>query len=148
VNDDYTRPDPRQAALFTIDTQRDFSLPGAPAEIPGTLEFLPQMQRLARAFREKRRPLIHVVRLYLADGSNADLCRRRAIAGGKKIVTPGDEGQELVAELRPFPDTRLDAALLLSGWLQAAPPEKGLCINRGGGRFIIPPSRVYSGICR
>ncbi len=139
VDDDYTRPDPRHAALLTIDVQQDFSRPGAPAEIPGTCEILPQMQQLARAFREAQRPLIHVVRLYLPDGSNADLCRRRAIAGGRSMVTPGDAGAELVPELRAFPDTRLDAALLLAGRLQAVAPGEWLMYKPRWGAFYQTP---------
>ncbi len=132
-------PDAGHAALLTIDTQQDFSLPGSPAEIPGTFEILPQMQRLAQAFREKRRPLIHVVRLYLPDGSNADLCRRRAIAAGRRIVTPGAEGAELVRELSPFPDTRLDTDLLLAGRLQAVAPGEWIMYKPRWGAFYQTP---------
>jgi nicotinamidase-related amidase len=114
----YVAPDWPNAALLTIDVQRDFALPGAPAEIPGTAEAAPRMGRLAGAFRRAGRPILHVVRLYLPDGSNADLCRRDVLERGERIVLPGSDGAELLDELKPSPATRLDAGKLLAGGLQ------------------------------
>jgi nicotinamidase-related amidase len=110
-------------ALITVDVQNDFTLPGAPAEIPGTFEAVAAMGRLADAFRRCAMPIIHVVRLYLPDGSNADLCRKEVIAQGHRVVAPGSDGAEIVDGLKPGPGTRLDADLLLSGRLQ----ELGRC---------------------
>lgn len=116
--DDYTRPDPDRAALLTIDVQNDFTLPGAPAEIPGTMDAVPRMTRLAEAFRAADAPIVHVVRLYRADGSNVDRCRRAAIEEGVEIVRPETDGAELVAELEPGSDVRVDADTLLDGGFQ------------------------------
>ncbi len=88
----YTKPDFSRCALLTIDTQNDFTLPGAPAEIEGTIDVVPKMERIVKAFRAKQRPIVHVVRLYLSDGSNADLCRKDAIECGERIVTPASDG--------------------------------------------------------
>lgn len=49
--DQYTQPHPETSVLLTIDTQNDFTLPGAPAAIEGTAQAVPQMQRLVEAFR-------------------------------------------------------------------------------------------------
>jgi nicotinamidase-related amidase len=114
---DYTRPDFQSMALITIDTQNDF-LKGQPFEIPGTSEILPQMQELVETFRRARLPVIHVVRLYKPDGSNADLCRRSVVEQGATIVCPGTSGAELAPPLLPVQNARLDAELLLSGTLQ------------------------------
>jgi len=116
--DPYTRPDPERAALLTIDTQNDFTLPGAPAEIEGTMDTVPRMARLVESFRAVEAPIVHVVRLYRADGSNVDRCRRAAIEKGAEIVRPGTEGAELVEELKPSEDVRLDADRLLAGAFQ------------------------------
>jgi len=114
---DYTRPDFRSMALITIDTQNDF-LKGQPFEIPGTSEILPQMRELVETFRRAGLPVIHVVRLYKPDGSNADLCRRSVVEQGATIVCPGTSGAELAPPLLPAQETRLNAELLLSGALQ------------------------------
>ncbi len=115
---DPVAPVPGRAALLTIDVQNDFVRPGAPAEIEGTAAAVPEMERLATAFRERGRPVVHAVRLYRADGSNVDRCRRRAIAEGEGFVTPGTEGAEVVEELKPAPEVRLDGESLLRGQFQ------------------------------
>jgi nicotinamidase-related amidase len=132
---DYTAPDWSNIALLTIDTQRDFTLPGGPLEIPGTMEAVPKMQRLARAFRKLDRPIVHVVRIYLSDGSNADLCRRRDIELGKLMALPGSNGAELVDELKPSAQLRLDAERLLSGDLQTIGPNEWVMYKPRWGAF-------------
>jgi nicotinamidase-related amidase len=111
---DYTQPNFESMALVTIDLQRDF-LRGQPAEIAGTSEILPQVARIADAFRRARLPIVHAVRLYRPDGGNVDLCRRRAVEQGARIVCPGTSGAELVSSLLPAHDANLDTDLLLSG---------------------------------
>ncbi|PTN07397.1 cysteine hydrolase family protein [Nitrosomonas aestuarii] len=114
----YTDPHIEKSALITIDTQNDFTLNNAPARIDGTASIVPNMVRLVTAYRKQGLPIIHVVRLYLKDGSNVDLCRKQAIEEGKEIVAPDSSGAELVDELKPDPDLKLDAGLLLSGNMQ------------------------------
>jgi nicotinamidase-related amidase len=116
---DYITPDREHSALLIIDVQRDFTLMDATAaEIPGTLQAVQYIQRLVQVYREHDYPIIHIIRLYRADGSNVDLCRRRAIENGKQVVIPGSDGAELMDELKPSPAIRLDSSLLLSGDLQ------------------------------
>jgi nicotinamidase-related amidase len=117
--DAYTRPDPERAALLTIDVQNDFTRPDAPATIEGTEDALPQMERLAEAFRDADAPIVHVLRLYREDGSNVDACRRGAIEDGATIVQPGTNGAELVEELKPAPEVSADPDRLLDGTFQS-----------------------------
>jgi nicotinamidase-related amidase len=110
---DYTTPIPEQSVLLTIDVQQDFTAPGAVAEIAGTNDRLPVMRRMLDAYRRQHLPIIHMLRLYLADGSNADLCRRAAIENGNAVVLPGTAGAELAEPLQPAAsDTHVDATLL------------------------------------
>ena len=118
MTDKYTAPALRQSALLTIDVQQDFTLPRAPAEIPGTHDRVPAMRRVLDAYRQQGLPIIHVVRLYLAAGANVDLCRRQAIESGKPIALAGSQGSEIVDQLKPAPENKLDASLLLAGSLQ------------------------------
>jgi nicotinamidase-related amidase len=115
--DRYTAPDFARSALVTIDTQVDV-LDGRPLEIPGTSSALPGMQRLLASFRETRRPIVHIVRLYRADGTNVDLCRRDLVERGVEILAPGSEGSELAPGLLANPSTRLEPDLLLAGEIQ------------------------------
>jgi nicotinamidase-related amidase len=63
-------------------------------------------------------PIVHVVRLYLLDGSNADLCRRTTIATLGGVAAPGSMGAELAQGIGPDSALRLDAGVLLRGELQ------------------------------
>lgn len=114
----YTDPRIAKSVLITIDTQNDFTLDDAPAQIVGTANVIPNMARLLESYRKKGMPIIHVVRLYLRDGSNVDLCRKQAIEEGKEIIAPESDGAELVDELKPDTSIKLNANMLLSGEMQ------------------------------
>jgi nicotinamidase-related amidase len=111
--DEYTRPLFDRAALLTIDMQAAFVR--GPHAVPGTDRVVPAVARLARAFRDAGRPIVHVVRLYLPDGSNADACRRSLIASGADMVVPHSPGSRLADGLAPAGAPPLDPARLLSG---------------------------------
>jgi nicotinamidase-related amidase len=133
--DSYTRPELTRSALITIDTQNDFTLAGAPAHIPGTLEVIPNMQRLLALYRQRGWPVIHVVRLYLPDGSNAELCRRRMIEQGRTLVVPDSDGAELVTALKPDASLRLDAESLLAGQFQSLGADEYVMYKSRWGAF-------------
>ncbi len=132
---DYTAPQYDRSALITIDVQRDF-LDGQLFEIRGTAAALPAMGRLVRFFRLKARPIIHVVRLYRADGSNVDLCRRHVVEQGAGLVLAGSVGCQLAEPLLPSPETTLDADLLLSGKPQAVGPLEWIMHKPRWGAFF------------
>ncbi|MEU8176227.1 isochorismatase family cysteine hydrolase [Microbispora hainanensis] len=125
--DEYTSPEFSRSALLTIDLQRDFV-----AGIAGTAEVLPAVRRLTHAFREAGRPIVHVVRLYLPDGSNADLCRRTL----RGTVNPHSPGSQLATGLLPggllsggllsggTAERELDPDLLLAGHAQEIGPDE------------------------
>jgi nicotinamidase-related amidase len=140
---EYIIPDYNRAALITIDVQRDCTLPGAPLEIPGTIDLLPKMQSLVRAFRISQKPIVHVVRLYLPDGANADNCRRRTIELGKQILVPGSDGAELMAELKPSPEIKLDSAKLLGGELQTVGANEWIVYKPRWGAFFRTPLEAH-----
>ena len=142
MTDSYLAPDLRSAALLTIDVQQD-TLDGQPFEIPGTSAALPQVRRLAAAFRGAGRPIVHVVRLYLPDGSNVDLCRRRAVTEGARLVLAGSPGAELAPGILPDPAPKLDADLLLGGGIQRAGPEEVVIYKPRWGAFYRTPLEAH-----
>ena len=120
--------------------QNDFALPGAPAEIAGTWDIVPALRGLAGAFRDAGRPIVHVVRLYRADGSNVDSCRREAVEEGENLaVRPGADGAELVDGLRPAPGVRLDAQALLGGRMQQIGEGEWVVYKPRWGAFFGTP---------
>jgi nicotinamidase-related amidase len=128
-------PESGRSALLTIDMQRDFALPSSPAHIPGTLEVAGRIGTLVQAFRSAHRPIVHMLRLYLPDGSNADLPRRAYLEAGNQLVSPGTPGAELLDELKPEPSVALDADLLLSGEPQQVGPREWLMYKPRWGAF-------------
>jgi len=106
-------------ALLTVDAQNDFARSEGGLAVCGGEGVVPRLGTLARIARTGGRPIYHIVRLYLADGSNAELCRRAAIQAGQRSLVPDSDGAELVAELKPQGKaSRLDGKLLLAGEIQ------------------------------
>lgn len=136
---DETEPNPASAALVTIDVQRDFAVPGSPAEVPGTVEAIPAMRQVVDCFRRHRRPVIHVVRLYRPDGSNVDRSRRALVTEGQQLVAPETEGAELVDGLKPDPTVTLNAEWLLSGRLQQVGETEWTMYKPRWGAFFQTP---------
>lgn len=132
---DYVSPNRDRSVLITIDTQNDFSLHGAPAEIPGTMAVVPNIRRGLEAFRRKGLPIIHVIRLYLPDGSNVDVARRKLLQDGARIVNPGSSGAELVSDLKRSDADRLDSAALLAGRFQRVGPKEWVIYKPRWGAF-------------
>ena len=135
----YTTPNLQKSALITIDTQCDFAIPGATYEIPGTMEVTPKMTSLLEAYRKTNLPIIHIVRLYLMDGSNVDICRKKLVEEGGSIVAPDSDGAELVATLKPNRKVRLDARLLLKGEIQAWSKREFVIYKPRWGAFYQTP---------
>ncbi len=136
--DVYTEPNFGAMALITIDTQCDF-LAGQPFEIAGTSEILPQVRRLLETFRHASLPIVHIVRLYREDGSNADLCRRHRIEHGASIVRPGTLGCQLAPELLPKQAIKLNEDVLLAGSAQTLGPKEWVIFKPRWGAFYRTP---------
>ncbi|MFH0960561.1 MAG: cysteine hydrolase [Pseudomonadota bacterium] len=133
--DSYTKPDWFRSVLLTIDVQRDTTVPGSPIFIPGTLEIIPNLELLLSAYRSAMAPIIHVIRLYLADGSNVDLCRRSRVEGGVRMLAPGAEGSQIVDGLLPKPPIDLDTESLLQGKLQKIGDKESIIYKPRWGAF-------------
>ena len=136
--DEYTRPEFDKMALVTIDVQEDF-LDEGPCAIPGTTAVLPHIASLLEAFRAARLPIVHVVRLYKADGSNVDICRRAVVEAGQAIVRPGTSGMNLAGPLIPEGSPALDAELLLTGALQPLRSREWAMYKPRWGAFYNTP---------
>jgi nicotinamidase-related amidase len=134
MTDPYTQPLPDSAALVLIDVQRDFYADDAPLPIEGTAAAIPAMARLASEFRDRELPIVHVVRLYRRDGSNADMVRKLAIEQGARMAVPGSAGSQIAAELLPNP-VELDHELLLGGELQHVGPREHVMYKPRWGAF-------------
>lgn len=137
--DRYTAPQWDRAALLTVDVQKDFGRPGSATWSPDKDRVVPAVAGLADLFRREGLPVVHIVRLYRSDGSNADPCRRQRIESGHRIVEPGTDGAEIVAALKPSSSARLDAGLLLGGGIQAWSGREWVIYKPRWGAFYATP---------
>ncbi len=136
--DEYTRPDFDKSAIITIDVLRD-TLDGQCLEIPGTSAALPKMKQLLDFYRENNKPIIHIVRIYKADGSNVDLCRRGLIEAGAEILTENSLGAELAPQLFDNEAVRYDTKLLLNGGVQKISNNEVIIYKPRWGAFYSTP---------
>src|SRR5258707_7344572 len=136
---EYLAPERERIALITIDAQRDFILPSAPASVTGAISTVHAMRRMTDAFREAGAPIVHAVRLYRCNGSNVDLCHRASIEAGQRIVMPGTSGAELIDEMKPNLGQRLEPELLLDGKLQEIGHKEWVCYNSRLSAFFQTP---------
>lgn len=134
--DTYTQPQWSKSALLTIDVQEDFTRPDAPAYISGTDTILPRIQKLLKHYRNVNRPIFHIVRLYKTDGTNVDICRKKSIEEGQKIVSPGSDGAELASELKPSQSIRLNPSLLMKGEPQQLDANEWILFKPRWGAFF------------
>jgi nicotinamidase-related amidase len=114
-------------------------LDGQPLEIPGTSAALPNMRRLAESFRNRSQPIVHVVRLYKADGSNVDLCRRSAVERGAELLQVGSPGSKIAEALLPSQDVEFDPEVLLAGRLQSVGHREWAMYKPRWGAFFNTP---------
>ena len=134
----YIQPDLDSAALITIDTQCD-TLDGQPLEIPGTSGILPNMKSLLDAFRNRLKPIIHIVRIYKKDGSNVDICRRAAVESGQQILIEDSDGCRIAGDLFSTSNVILDSSLLLSGGIQHLSASEVIIYKPRWGAFYKTP---------
>jgi nicotinamidase-related amidase len=130
---DYLSPQFDSIALVSIDMQRDL-LDGQEQEVVGTSAAARVIADLRDAFRHVGAPIIHIVRLYSEDGSNADACRRGPIEAGLKLVIAGSPGAEIAEGLVPQ-GTALDTERLLAGKVQELGPNEVAIYKPRWGAF-------------
>lgn len=138
---DYLSPDLERIALVSIDVQCDL-LDGREHEIAGTSDAAAVAAGLGAAFRRAGAPIVHVVRLYRPDGSNADACRRGALEQGLRMVIAGSPGAEIAPGLAPA-ETALDAERLLAGEVQELGPGEAAIYKPRWGAFYETPLEAH-----
>src|SRR6478672_10724300 len=110
-------PDIARSALIIVDMQNDFVHPdggfahrareNAEAEIdmPFLMGTIPQVKRLADAFRKAGRPVVYVAHVLKPDYSDAQFPYWRATRGSlstnRTFITEGTWGAQIIDELKP-----------------------------------------------
>jgi nicotinamidase-related amidase len=94
---------------------------------------------MAAAFRAHNLPIVHIVRLYQADGSNAEPCRRHLIQQGVPLLRPESDGSQIAEALLPASGMRLNPGLLLAGGIQQLQPGEAAIYKPRWGAFYGTP---------
>lgn len=136
---DYTTPSRSAAALVTIDAQRDYFEPRSPVKSAGCTHCRQPLSRLVGSARDAGLPIFHMVRFYRPDGSNVDVCRRKAVEEGMRVLMPGSLGAELVEGVAPANAPRLDPHLLQDGGVQSIGPREEVLYKPRWGAFFGTP---------
>jgi nicotinamidase-related amidase len=140
--DDPTAPNFESAALVTIDVQCD-TLDGQPLEVPGTTDAVPQIAALCDTFRRANLPVVHMIRLYRADGSNAERSRVRLVRGDVPVFRPGTRGRHLADGILATSAPAIDDELLLAGGIQTVGPNEVVMYKPRWGAFYATPLEQY-----
>lgn len=132
---EYTAPERERVALLTINGQRDFTREGSILRAGGVSRARPALRSTVESFRAVGTPIFHAVRLYRPDGSNVDIFRRKAVEEGMRVLMPGSFGAELIDELKPQSEVRLDPECLLGGRCQEIGPSEWAFYKPRWGAF-------------
>ncbi|MCB2186490.1 MAG: cysteine hydrolase [Deltaproteobacteria bacterium] len=141
----YTRLEPERVALLVVNDQNDFADPHGAEPAVDAVRVMPPVGEAVAMFRRAGRPIIHLVRLYLPDGHNADLGRREALKQGKlHLAEPGTWGSELYAPLNPD-GKALDYQALLAGRVQSLGPQEFVILKPRYDAFLGTPLVSFLG---
>ena len=134
----YTQPNYKTSAVITIDAQC-CTLDGQALGITGTSAAVPNMKRVLDVYRKRQMPVVHIVRIYKADSSNVELCRKQTIEAGAKVFLQGTAGCELAPGLFDQDNIKLDSELLLSGNVQDVSDYESIIYKPRWGAFFKTP---------
>jgi len=73
---------------------------GKPLRVAGAEAILPRARSLLDLFRERRLPVVHVLRVHRPDGSDVEIMRQE-IFRRTPFAVEGTEGAEVISELAP-----------------------------------------------
>lgn len=133
---DYTAPDFARSALLVVDAQSDYINPESPVRSAECSQTVEPLGRLVTGARQTGVLILQTIRYYRPDASNVDLCRRRAVEEGMRVLMPGSLGAEPLPEVLPDPAMRLDPHLLMdTGYCRIGANEEVFYKPRWGAFF-------------
>jgi nicotinamidase-related amidase len=91
-------------ALAIIDMQNDFVLPDSPCCVPGAMDTIGAIRKLADHFRGNEWPVIYVAREHRPDGSDIERTRVQLFRDGRGICLKGSRGAQIVEGLEVKPE--------------------------------------------
>jgi len=106
----------KRYALLVIDMQNDFIRPGGPLPVAQAPAIVPKIRAVLDAFRDRRLPVFHVVRVHRPDGSDVEITRRE-IFTKTPFAVAGSKGAAVIDELAPEPGEYVIEKVRMSAFL-------------------------------
>ena len=92
----------KRPALLIIDMQNDFVLEGQPLRVAGAHAVIPKVREVLDAFRAKKLPVFHILRVHRNDGSDVEI-NRQELFRKQPFAVEGTQGAAVIGELAPLP---------------------------------------------
>ncbi len=90
----------KRPALLIIDMQNDFVLENSPYRVAGARQVIPQIQAVRDIFRKYNLPVVHVLRVHRADGSDVEIIRQERFRA-HPFGVDGTHGAAVIDDLAP-----------------------------------------------
>ena len=106
----------QKPALLIIDMQNDFVLEGRPLRVASARAVIPKIREVLAAFRAKKLPVFHIVRVHRKDGSDVEIIRQELFRK-KPFAVEGTPGAAIVDELTPLPGEYVIPKIRMSAFI-------------------------------
>lgn len=106
----------KKTALLIIDMQNDFVGDSAVLPVPGADCIITPIRSILNHFREKKLPVIHILRIHRPGGSDVEFFRRE-IFSRTPFAVAGTKGADVIDALAPIPGEHILAKTRMSGFL-------------------------------
>ncbi len=143
LQDRHTEPHYYTSALLVIDMQNGFVSPKAEKEGTKYNAIVDGIISLLHAYRSKGKPIVHVIRAYLPDGSDADVYRKGIIERGEFSLAPGSVEADIFEPLKPPGAPAIDFDKIRYGKMQELGPEEHVMYKPRLGAFHKTPLETW-----
>ncbi|MCQ1537528.1 cysteine hydrolase [Methanocalculus taiwanensis] len=106
----------KKTALIIIDMQNDFVGDPAILRVAGADAIISPIRSILNHFRNKKLPVIHILRIHRPEGSDVEFFRREIFAKTPFAVA-GTKGAEVIDEIAPVPGEHILSKTRMSGFL-------------------------------
>lgn len=106
----------QKPALLIIDMQNDFVLEGRPLRVASARAVIPKIREVLAAFRAKKLPVFHIVRVHRNDGSDVEIIRQERFRT-QPFAVEGTTGAAIVDELTPLPGEYVIPKIRMSAFI-------------------------------
>ena len=106
----------KRPALLIIDMQNDFVLDSSPMKVTQAKAVIPKILEVLQAFRSRKLPVFHLLRVHRADGSDVEIIRQELFRK-QPFAVEGTRGAAMIDEIVPKPGEYIIPKTRMSGFI-------------------------------